>query len=224
MISKYLKYLPLFLLCLKVYGQNTPKTDRTFYDDKFIHIDSIVKSEYDKIPASDQLFDIDTTKRIKARHDSLTFPIENGSTVILINDLISDFSLQNNSFIGQYKSLPYYIVETAYWEIEEFRLINKNNGRQYVTYLYPLLSPAKKLLIGSNPTLGQPDLGLNGIQLFEINKNELKTIFQIELEKFQIDEMRWISESKVAVKIGFMKPQVGIMKPGEKYGILTIKK
>ncbi len=208
----------LVLLCLEAFSQqDIPKTGRTFYDDKFIHIDSISQTEYEKITASDQFFDIDTTKTIKARHDSLILPIEIGSPVILVNDLSSDFTLRNNSFIGKYKSLPYYIVETAYWEIEVCNLINKENGRLFVTYLHPLLSPAKKLLIGSNPTLGQIDLGLNGIQLFEINKKELKTIFQIKLEKFQIDEMRWISERQIAVKIDFLKP-------GKKYGILTIKK
>jgi hypothetical protein len=216
MILRYPKYL-LFVFCLKGFGQSTPKTDRTFYHDKFIHIDSISKSEYDKISPSDNLFDIDTTNTIKARHDSLILPIENGTKVIFTDTIINEgWQMRENKNIGSYKSLPYYIVNITYWEAGEYVLINKKSGKRFSTSPYPLLSPDKKFLIASI-ILPYIEGTFNDIQLFEINKTELKEKFNIKPEKFQIEQLKWISNDKLAVQIGL----VGVRNT---YGIITLKK
>lgn len=191
------------------------KADSTFYDDKFVHIDSISKALYNQIPKSDEWFGIDTLAKVKSWHDSLILPIDDGSSSIFLSNTTDgeEYSLSEN--IGIIKQFPYYIVRISFYEGGTCFLVNKINGKRYELLWKPLISPDKKYLVciyGSYEGTAH-----NGIQIWEPNKNELKNIINVKKESFMLEEVKWITDKKLAVSFNIADIK-------NIYGILSIKK
>jgi hypothetical protein len=187
------------------------------FNNRFIKIESITKDDYDKYPESDYKKDYDDSNIIKSQNDTLQFVIDSVNSVIFTDTLknTDNSEIRTNKHLGNL--LDYYIVETMYYESGGWTLVNKINGIKYDLVYEPYLSPNHKYIISFGGSL-EYSVTPPGFQIWTILKDKLvkKVELDSETTSFLIEEIRWISDDKLAVKIGFGTGQ-------QAYGILTIK-
>lgn len=222
-MKNYLSIIGLVLLMAACNHSKTKQAnsaefkDSVFnYSDRFINIESITKAEYEKYPAVDYKKDYDVSNLLKAQHDTLKFVVDNTHSVVFTDTLLNSDSpdIRINKHIGNV--LDYYIVESSYYESGDNTLVNKTNGLQYNLVSDPYLSPSKKYILsfgGSLEYMLPPT-----IQVWIVKPDRLIKKFEKDTSTpgFSIEDVRWISDEKLAVKIGFLVERTA-------YGVMTIK-
>lgn len=193
-------------------------SDSTFvYNDRFIKIDSSTKAEFEKYPEFDFKKSIDNSGIIKSKKDTLKFVIDSLKNVVFKDTLTDGDSDGYTKYEHIGNILDYYIVQAHYYESSGFFLVNKKNGIKYEMISEPYLSPNHKYLLANSASLEYAVMP-TGLQVWIVKNDKLikKSDLDLAPKGFEIDEMRWITDDKLAVKIGF-----GTGKNA--YGILTIK-
>lgn len=186
------------------------------YSDKYIKIDSIKKSDFEKYAKYDFDKSIDKSDLKKSHNDTLKFLIDS-SNVVFVDTLVGEDSdeLRQYKHIGQI--LNFYVVQGIYYESYEYFLVNKYTGTKYNMLSMPYLSPNNKYFLAISK-FGDYDLLSPLLNIWIINKDELIDKVSLDFTQYGcgIEEIRWITDDKLAVKINF-----GTNKNA--YGLLTIK-
>jgi hypothetical protein len=186
------------------------------FNDRFIKIESITKDKFEKYPEYDFKKDYDNSKVLKSQNDTLKFVIDSVNSVIFTDTLVNTESpdIRINKHVGNV--LDYYIIETSYYETGGWTIVNKKNGFKYDLVSDPYLSPNHKYILSFGGSLEYivPPV----IQVWIIKTDRLQKKFEKDSSNpgFSIEEIRWITDDKQAVKIGFGTGQ-------QAYGIMTIK-
>ena len=194
------------------------RADSTYYDDKFVHIDSITESQYNRIPKSSPWSEIDTFSTIHTKHDSLILPIENGTQVTYVNVPATDSNeegIKIYSLVGVFKPSNYYIVSTEYYESSVTFMVNKANGNVFEVIDIPFVSPSRGYFVSVN--WKSSGFGEDEFQLVKITPTGLKELFKINTNVV-FDEVKWIDDKKLAVSIIY---DIGSSK--RSFGMITIK-
>ena len=90
-------------------------------------------------------------------------------------------------------------IEATYWEWSRIFLISLNTGKQAEFWDFPNFSPNKKYIISTPGDLESGEMP-NGFQLYKIENNELKLVFEKEIENWMPCEIKWKSDSTFYIK------------------------
>lgn len=202
----------------KTISKSGKSSDSTFvYNDRFIKIDSSTKADFEKYSEFDFKKTLDVSHIIKVNKDTLKFVIDSLRSVIFTDTLnnTDNVDLRKNEHLGNL--LDYYVIQEHLYETSRSYLVNKNNGLKYEMISDPYISPNKKYILSLWASLEYSSMP-TGIQVWDIKKDKLVMRFDLDLNPkgFEIQEIRWITNDKLAVKIGFGNDK-------NAYGIMTIK-
>ena len=154
-----------------------------FFDEKetkqlegFVDIELIDKSLYDKAKKESVDFLVRDTLSIVKKQGVLTLPATN--SVVTFKDIDSDSDdRQIYKYIGRIDFLNKFVVSGYYWEMSDYRLVDKKTGKQVSFADFPHISPDRKSIIAiySNPYDVQSELSLYSID----EKMNIKEVFTV---------------------------------------------
>ena len=195
----------LFVCCTK--RENSKQPNSTHFDSLTIenetfYFDSITRFEYEKLKY-DGLKNIDTliidTTRIKIKKDTISiFPL-NGKTVTFINDTVESEDMVKYKYLKTIKSCNSILIVASYWESYSYYLVNILNGQNTKLWDLPNFSPNNKFIISSSAYLDYADMP-NGFQLFKVETDGIKLIFDKGLDDWEANEIKWKSDSTIYIK------------------------
>ena len=170
--------------------------NRTFYFDS-ITLSEFESTNYDGIKNIDTL-SVDTTK-VFVKHDTILILPKNGKEVIFANDTTEGETMVTYKYLKTIKLGDLVEIEATYWEWSRIFLVSLNTGKQYEFWDFPNFSPNKEYIISSSGGLESGEMP-NGFQLYKIENNDLKLIFEKEIDNWIPSEIKWKSDSTILIK------------------------
>ncbi|MBV5282082.1 MAG: hypothetical protein JZU53_06550 [Paludibacter sp.] len=207
-----MKYFPVLLFLIISVGCTTKKEsskltdslpiDSLTIENRTVYLDSINLSEfetthYDGIKEIDSL-SVDTTKII-VKHDTILIFPKTGKKVVFANDTIEGENMVTYKYLKTMKLCDVVEIEVTYWEWSRIFLVSLNTGKQSELWDFPNFSPNKKYIISSSGGLESGEMP-NGIQLYKIENNDIKLVFEKEIDKWIPTEIKWKSDSTILIK------------------------
>lgn len=188
------------------------------YDDDYIHIDSITKAEYENYELSDYSVNIDTFIKIIKNNELLILPIINGKSITLIDSIKTecDEPIGQFQYVGIINGTNYYLIsKNIGHDSHDYFLISRANGHKYSLLDKPYISQNKKYIFAFSAYL-EFSIKPTGFQLWKIDNQGLKLQDDVNLEKWQIREIRWVTDNQIAIHLDCGDDR-------NKYGMIKIK-
>jgi hypothetical protein len=181
---------------------NPLPVDSLTIENRIVYFDSATLAEfestsYDGINNIDSL-PVDTTKII-IKHDTILIIAKNGKEVIFANDTTEGESMVTYKYLKTIKLGDFVEIEATYWEWSRIFLVSLNTGKQSEFWDYPNFSPNKEYIISSFGGLESGEMP-NGFQLYKIENNDLKLVFEKEIENWIPSKIKWKSDSTILIK------------------------
>jgi len=125
------------------------------------------------------------------------------------------------NFEHYFASIDYYLLHVQYGEGNGWMLVNRKNGFKKNIIGEPYISPDGKRILTVNSDLiaGYSE---NGIELFSISGDTLKTEFQLDVDSWGATGAKWLSDKKVIIEKEYFNSETGDINNKKKYSVLTI--
>jgi hypothetical protein len=207
-----MRHILTLAIIILAFGCNSKKEDSKQSDshpidsltieNRTVYLDSITLSEFetthsDGIKNIDSL-SIDTTKII-VKHDTILILPKTGKKVVFANDTIEGENMVTYKYLKTIKLCNIVEIEATYWEWSRIFLVSLNTGKQTELWDFPNFSPNKKYIISSSGGLESGEMP-NGFQLYKIENNDIKLVFEKEIDNWIPDEIKWKSDSTILIK------------------------
>lgn len=185
----------LFTIILITFLFNSISYSQT--NDDFTNKETITENDFEKYPKFDFEKDYDKTNLIESEKGILKLKIATGEDITLTDndDKESDGTELFTHFCN---ILDYYVIKVQYYETVGYIMINKMNGLMYKMDELPYLTPDKKHIFsfGGNYVISP------FFQIWEIQNDSLSQIINLQIDdgNVVIEEIRWISNEKLAIK------------------------
>lgn len=196
-----MRFSKIFLLCnvlcflQNCSAQNSKDVSDTvlFLNAHKIQISSISEEEY-KGAAQTERLNIDTTP-VKKNQSELVLSIAGNKKVVLMDSLANSDNTEQvtYNYIGHFKEVGLYVIKVQYYETGEYMLINEKTGIKTKVWGEPKLSPDKKHIVCTSNAIGY-DIMPNGIQMWLIEKDNLKLEWEYRQEQWGADEIIWVND------------------------------
>lgn len=179
--------------CLAQNGKNDVSDSILFLNAHKIRIRSISEDEYKKVAHTEHL-NIDTTI-VKKNKGELVLSIAGNKKIVLRDSLADSDNTEQvtYNYIGKFKEVGLYIIRIQYYEMGEYMLINNKTGTKTKVWGEPKLSPDKKHIACASNAIGY-DVMPNGIQMWVIQKGDLKLEWEYKQEQWGPDGLIWKNE------------------------------
>jgi|GEM_PF-6621959 hypothetical protein len=147
------------------------------------------------------------------------FKLLNGDEKNIISNDTSDEgdSYVVYSFIGKLEVANYWLFDAAYYESDDYLLIDMDNGEIIHLMGYPFISPDKKILISGASNLDYDNS--SGIQLFEIEDGKILEVISKDLITRGLLQYRWLNDTTVIAQEEFLNNN----DLGKKYSKIHLK-
>lgn len=198
-----IQFSKIFLLCnvlcfmQNCSAQNGKDVSDTglFMNAHKIQINTISAEEYKKAAQTVPL-NIDTTL-IKKNKGELVLNLARNKELILRDSIVnSDNSEQvTHNFIGHFMEVGLYVIKVQYYETGEYLLISDKTGVITKVWGEPKLSPDKKHIACASNAIGY-DIMPNGIQIWLVQKDNLKLEWESKQEQWGPIDIIWVNENK----------------------------
>src|SRR6266542_734849 len=189
------------ITCAKSGIDSISKYEFQSYDDAYLHIDSITKAEYENCKQTDYSVNIDTSIKIRENNELLILPIVKGKSVTLIDSIKTecDDPVGQFQYVGIFKGTNYYIISKYIGhDSHDYFLINRADGHKYSLLDKPYISQNKKIIFTFSAYL-EFSIKPTGFQLWKIDDQGLKLLDNVNLDKWQIREIRWVTDNQIAI-------------------------
>lgn len=135
---------------------------------------------------------------------SLTFNFKNGSNEVFNNDDRDGWDYYRDyNFLGSYSVMDYWLIHLQLYEGESYFLLSKTDGSKIHLFGEPLFSPNKQLFVCYAADI-EAGYVTNGIQLFKVKNSLALPVWEKEILKWAPDEIKWVLNSKIAIKQSYM--------------------
>lgn len=195
----------------------------TFYlGDKLIHVEKILKSDFDNLRTNGSIFNGTKLDSLRAHYlmkdssivkevgDTLFLAVANNKKVALTNIPLIAVSADNDTSIEDYyerywyqgfnEDIEKYVVYVLLYETSHFLLIDKKTGDKSTFYNEPMISPNKEYFIcGASNLRDEHDEDFNGLQLYK-NASKIVLTASRQLKKWGPTEIKWLGNSSLLVK------------------------
>lgn len=140
------------------------------------------------------------SKFVSRLGDTLYLKLDNGG----IKKLVSDRNMETDDFsaydyIGKINSINYYLVFVSYYEAFQYLMINSKTGKETYMCGAPAVSPNKKYLAAACCDL-QAGFVFNGIEMYDVESDSLKSNWKHELTKWGANELVWLDDHNLILK------------------------
>lgn len=180
------------------------ETDNELND--FLKMELINKQIFDNKRSSSVNFLLADTTVIKKKNGTIELKCLN-KVVKYIDKPSEEENEAEFNYIGQFEFLNKYLINSSYYESSDYRLIDKNNGEEIVTFGdYPNISADKKhiICIYTNPYETTADL-----ELYSISNNQIKflmsTSFKNWMPTAEPREMFWSTDGYLYLTVNHVK-------------------
>lgn len=103
-------------------------------------------------------------------------------------------------YIGFIPKLNFHIIQVKYYETGEYIILNAENGKKYYCWGLPNISPSGKKIFCLSGSINY-DIMPNGIQIFNINKNQVTKNIEYTTDKWEPVDGYWGNDRKIMLKM-----------------------
>ena len=169
-------------------------------NDDFKNKETITENDFENYPKFDFEKDYDKTNLIESKNGILKLKIATGEDIIL-KDIDDEESDGTELFTHFCNILDYYVIKVQYYETVGYIMINKMNGLMYKMDELPYLTPDKKHIFSFGGSIDYSPTPPS-FQIWEVHSDSLSQIINLQIVdgNVEIEEIRWISNEKIAVK------------------------
>lgn len=122
-------------------------------------------------------------------------------------------SFENNSQNGKsefdyllyYPNIKQYVIHKDLGTLEEFFLVDANNGNKIETWGFPKISPDKNYIVSASNNYLFPG-AQNGIQIMDINGKTIKKCWEREIDSYEPYSPKWLDNSTIGVTLKSKEP------------------
>ncbi len=179
--------------CLAQTGQAVSDTV-LFFNNHQIYINSISEDEYKKAAQTERI-NLDISP-IKKNNGKLVLNLTGNIKVVLRDSLSNSDNTEQvtYNYLGHFKEVSLYVIIVQYYESVEYLLINDKTGVKTKIWGEPKLSSDNKHIVCSSNAIGY-DIMPNGIQMWLIEKDNLKLVWEYKQEQWGVDGIIWVKEN-----------------------------
>ncbi len=197
----------LFIIGCNSKNENSNLTNNHPFDSlhierKTLYFDSISSTDFEELKYNRSI-GLDTipvdTNRIKIKHDTIFIITDSGKEVVFANDTTYGETMVEYQYVKTLGELGMVELVATYWEWTRVFLVSFKTGNQAELWGNPHFSPNKKYMICYSDGLESGEMP-NGFQLFNVENNEVELIFELEIENWMPDEIKWESDSTIFIK------------------------
>lgn len=174
------------------------KQHTILYDTSLISITQATQNDFDIARnnyTDDLLYDTIHSKQ----NGTIKLRISNpNKQFIAFTDTKGEEERQEYRYIGQFKTIGYYLIAGLFWEQEEYYLINKTSGEKTTIWNKPKLSPTTKYIANLSPAFGLEGTP-NGLQIWRVenDKQNIKKITEIDQSIWAPYSFYWETETSL---------------------------
>ena len=153
--------------------------------------------------------------KVQQNSKGLTLSLKNGKRLNL--DMTSN-NLGNSKYDFWYyfSSIGYYVIKKQTGNHHEFVLINSTTGHNLSTWGFPKPSPGKNYIVStSSDIFGTKEV--NGIQILNVEGNDLKVSWEREVENYEPYMPKWLDNNTIGVTL---VPNNGGKKGPKKFALI----
>jgi hypothetical protein len=155
------------------------------------------------------------SKKCSVNLNGLSLILTNGRSVNLANNTSTTNKTEFN-YLMYNQDVKQFIVQVQYSNMEEFMLIDATNGNKINTWGFPKFSPGKNFIVSSSSNFVY-NSAPNGIQIFSLEGNVIKKLWEREIENYEPYCPKWLDNNTIGVTL---KPKGSEKKLGSKFALI----